>query len=123
MTPESVVAVAAALGLGGAVAAWLALPLLRGDRPAAPADARLLALLAEREAVLSSIRDLDADRSLGRIGLDEYTTRRAELTNRGVAILGMLDQVDQAAGRALGAVAGQIEADVAARHATADDQP
>jgi hypothetical protein len=114
VTTESILAALIAVGISGLLVVWLALPLVRGDRPAAPPDARLLALLAEREAVLSGIRDLDADRSLGRIGSEEYELRRSALTERGVAILGTLDLLDKAAGVAMGKVAGQIEQDVAA---------
>jgi len=48
-------------------------------------------LLAEREAILLALRDLDFDHSVGKIAPEDYAAQRAELVARGVAVLKQLD--------------------------------
>jgi hypothetical protein len=82
------------------------------DEPLRPADL----LLADRERVLTQLRDLDFDQAMSKINAEDYAAQRAQLVAEGVAILKQLD--------ALGVVPGQapagedeIEAAVAARRA------
>lgn len=105
--------------VGGALAAgaiaWLGLPLWRGDEPAGPPDPRAVGLLANREALLAAIRDLDADAALGRLNSDEHDLRRRELVERGAQVLMALDQLQAETGGETARRAAVIEAEVAAR--------
>ena len=66
--------------------------------PAAP-------LLAERERILTALRDLDFDQATGKLTEDEYAAQRAELVAQGAAALRQLDAV--APGRAPAYAGGQ----------------
>ena len=55
------VLLALTVGLAVGVSAYVALPLWRGVTPIAPPDPRAVELLARREAILATLRDLDAD--------------------------------------------------------------
>ncbi len=78
-----------ALALVVAVAAFVARPLLQRNsaRPFAASDD----LVAQREAVLIELRDLDFDHATGKIGDDDYAAQRARLTAKGVEIFRALD--------------------------------
>jgi hypothetical protein len=73
-------------------AAWIGVPLWRGDRPAEPPDAVVVGLLAEREAVLASLADLDAELAAGRLDVDEHRLQRESLVARGSRVLEALDR-------------------------------
>ena len=48
-------------------------------------------LLTEQERILDAIQELDFDQSLGKLPTNEYPARRAELIQKGVAVLRQLD--------------------------------
>lgn len=64
-----------------------------------PTDTESVARQRERlqlyyERVLRNIRDLDEDRATGKLNEDEYAFDRARWTQRGVAALKALDELD-----------------------------
>jgi hypothetical protein len=75
------------------VAAFVARPLLErantANASAAPADD----LIAQREAVLIELRDLDFDHETGKVSEDDYATQRARLVAKGVETLKALAAV------------------------------
>ena len=66
-------------------------PLL--ERPAAPggSTSTLEMLQAERESVLTALRDLDSDYSTGKITAEDHGAQRAALVQRGAEVLQALD--------------------------------
>ena len=110
------------LGLIVAVAAYLAKPLVENRAtPVTAGDRRLSALQADREAILTMIREIEMDHAMGKISLDDYQAQRASLVARGSAVLreiatlggtGEPDSVDAA-----------IEAAVAERRGRAPEKP
>jgi len=70
-------------------------------------------LLANRERVLTQLRDLDFDRTMGKINEVDYAAQRAQLVAEGVAILKQLDALGAAASQPGGEPADEIEAAVA----------
>jgi len=96
------------------VAAWVVAPLVRGVVTLDPPEPRAVALLARREAILASLRDLDADHADGRLGAADHAALRRDLVARGAATLAALDRLAaDAAGRAA-ALAADVEAEVEA---------
>jgi zinc-ribbon domain len=85
------------------------------DEPLRPAER----LLADRERVLTQMRDLDFDRAMSKINEVDFTAQRAQLVAEGVAILKQLDALGLTPGQASGAPearlapSGEIEAAVA----------
>ena len=84
------------------------------DEPLRPVDL----LLADRERVLTQLRDLDFDQTMSKINAADYAAQRAQLVAEGVAILKQLDALGLTSGEAVGsgagpAPAGEIEAAVA----------
>lgn len=100
MPAEQVALVVAAIALVAGLVAWVGLPLWRGDAGGDVPDPRVVALLAEREATLAALRDLDADHADGRVTDADYAALRAEAVARGAAALDALDALARdAAGR------------------------
>jgi hypothetical protein len=107
------------------------------EREPGPEDA----LLFERERVLTALRDLDFDHSMGKTVEEDYLTQRAQLLAQGADILeqldrlgvaapkvgaktGVDDEIEQAVARLRGRTLVQnaeaeIEASIAARRAAA----
>ncbi|HLE26923.1 MAG TPA: zinc ribbon domain-containing protein [Anaerolineales bacterium] len=96
----------------------VARPLIDGERPheaeATPADS----LLAERDNLLTALRDLDFDHATGKIADEDYTPQRAQLVARGVSVLKELEALG-AEGRI--AAEDEIEQAVAARRRAGKD--
>ncbi len=82
------------LALLALVVFTIAQPLL--DRRALRAEdvAERDRLIAERESVLISLRDLDFDFTTGKIVEEDYRPQRTELVARGAAILKRLDELE-----------------------------
>jgi hypothetical protein len=114
---EAFVLVAIAGGLVAVVATWVALPLIRGVPDAPSADPRAVALLAEREAVLATLRDLDADHAAARLDEVSYQAMRADAVERGVRVLGALDALETARAGETADLVAEIEREIAARAA------
>jgi hypothetical protein len=51
-------------------------------------------LLAEKERILTALRDLDFDNQLGKIPVEDYPGERSELLQQGAAVLKQLDVLD-----------------------------
>jgi hypothetical protein len=82
-----------ALALILLVIAFVARPVVAPSRRAtesAPPDAG--DLVAQREAVLVELRDLDFDHTIGKIDDQDHAAQRARLVARGAALLRALDQ-------------------------------
>jgi len=73
------------------VALFVAWPFSRRKLHYAGDDLEHASLLTERERILDAIQELDFDQSLGKVPAEEYPARRAELIQKGVAILRQLD--------------------------------
>jgi hypothetical protein len=103
------------------VAAFVARPLLdrasAANTSAAPADD----LIAQREAILIELRDLDFDHETGKVSDDDYATQRARLIAKGVEILKALaamSKPEHAAPASPASLDDEIEKAVAARRKT-----
>jgi hypothetical protein len=102
------------IGLILAVVAFLARPLMENRALVVNAgDHRLSALQAERESILTMIREIEMDHAMGKIGADDFQEQRAALVARGAALLRDLDALGDAS--APDSVDAAIEAAVAAR--------
>lgn len=106
------------VGLVLAVVAFLARPLVEDRAPAVTAgDHRLSALQAERDSILTMIREIEMDHVMGKISSDDFQAQRAALVARGSAVLRELDMLGGTNARE--DVDAAIEAAVAARRGTA----
>ena len=79
-------------GLGLLVVAFLARPLV--DRRVADAtadDHQLSALQAERDKILTMLREIDMDQAMGKIGAEDFQVQRAALMAHGSVVLRELD--------------------------------
>ncbi len=101
-----------------AVWAWVLAPLWRGGHSAAGPDPRVIGLLAEREAALASLRDLDADAADGRIGPADHARLRAETIAQGASILAALDRLAEGEAGSAAQRTAWIESELARRAAT-----
>lgn len=90
----SVALVALALAACAAVAGWVLLPLWRGATTLEHVDPRVVALLARRESILASIRDVDADLVAGRLDAAAHATMRDDLVRVGANVLAALDAIE-----------------------------
>lgn len=79
------------LVLLGLVALVIARPVIRQRRSSSKSSSVAEALRAEREAILTALRDLDFDHATGKVCADDYQPQRAELLARGVAVLKQMD--------------------------------
>ncbi|MCS6870644.1 MAG: hypothetical protein RML95_07475 [Anaerolineae bacterium] len=101
---------------------WIAAPLLRRKpRFAEQADAVLVERLQQHyERVLTALRDLEEDYSLGKLDQARYAAERERWITQGVEVLAELDRVgalsatDQTVGELDAAIDRQIEQAVAA---------
>lgn len=115
MTAEVLVFGALGLTLVVVVATWVIAPLFQGVVPEGRTDDKIVRLLARREAVLASLRDLDADYEDDRLGERDYDRLRSDALAEGAAILGALEELAQGADREIEAAIARIEEEVAGR--------
>lgn len=96
------------------VGAYLYAPFLRGyGQRVTPEERELSALLAERERVLSSLRDLDFDFKLGKIPAGDYPAQRMSLAQKGADILRKIDALSAEHPREAAKTGGKItDADI-----------
>jgi len=83
-------------------------------------------LLAEREAVLNALRDLDFDYALNKIPMEAYLTQRAQWVARGAEILRQLDAMappETAPLPKLAEAEAALEAAIAARRKIVERPP
>ena len=64
--------------------------------PAAQADQDLSTLLAERDHVVASIKELDDDYNLGKVPAEDYPPQRLTLLQTGADLLRKIDQLQMA---------------------------
>ena len=117
MPADSALALLAGGALIVAAVAWIGAPLWRGTAPEPPPDPRIVLLLAQREATVAAIRDLDADLALGRIDVEEHDLRRRQLVARGAALLHSLDAVGARTAGEAAVLAAQLDDEVRALRA------
>ncbi len=110
-------------GLGLLVVAFLARPLLdRRVSGATADDHQLSALQAERDKILTMLREIDMDQAMGKIGADDFQTQRAALMTHGSAVLRELDALGEVPAESTPGsddLDAAIEAAVAARRGAA----
>jgi hypothetical protein len=123
MTAEVVLVLGGIVLLVVVVAMYVGRPLLGGAAALDPVDPRAVALLTEREAVLATIRDLDADHAGGRLPESDYQRLRAESVQRGVTLLAALDGLAAEAAGATAALSAELEAEVAAARGATGARP
>lgn len=68
-------------------------PLMRRWRMRTEGNPVLSSLLAERDRVLNSLKELEFDNSLGKIPVETYPQQRLSLVQQGAEILRKLDQL------------------------------
>lgn len=101
-------------GMAVLAAAYIARPLIVGQahEPGAR-ERRLSTLYAERDQILSLIRELDVDYTLGKIVPEDYQAQRAAYVRRGADLLRAIDELEPMA--APGSAAAGDTTDVEAR--------
>ena len=117
------VSILLAIGLAVLVGVFIAFPLRGlGQSPASggTTDELTAGLKAEREAVLSALRELDFDHLTGKVADEDYAPQRAALMGRGVALLQQLETVAQPPAASAEA---QLEAEVRAARARHTERP
>jgi len=114
LSAEALAAVGLVVAIAVLVVAFVGRPLWTGEGDPPPADPRAVALLAQREAVLATLRDLDADHAAGRLPEADWQSLRAQALARGAATLAALDQVAADAAGSTADWMAIIEAEVAA---------
>lgn len=99
------------------LAMYLAQPFTEKRRPRARSeeDHRRSALMAERDSILDALQELDFDHSLGKVPEEDYPQLRAELLQKGAAILKELDSLESASDAE--DAEHRLEAAIAARRA------
>lgn len=76
------------------VVQYIGKPLLqRTGREQTPEEAHQK-LLDEKESILTSIKELDFDREMGKIDSDEYARLRSDLESQAIAVMKALDAGD-----------------------------
>jgi hypothetical protein len=78
-------------GVLALVGVYIAQPFLRSYHKAPASDQAHSSLLAERERLLSSLRELDIDHTLGKIPEEDYLVQRSELVHLGGEVMEKLD--------------------------------
>lgn len=74
-------------------AAWLALPFIRkGGTTASLPDTERNTLVNDYARVVALLRDLEEDHNTGKIDDEAYEIEKNRLSERGVALLGLLDK-------------------------------
>lgn len=72
-------------------------------------------LVAERESLLTTLRDLDFDYATGKISEEDYVPQRAQLVAQGVAVLRQLDALGVVGRDGAARVEDEVEQAIAAR--------
>lgn len=85
------------LGVLFLAAAFVGQPFMRSVPRLAADDHARSSLLAERERLLTALRDLDFDHSLGKVADEDYPAMRAELVQQGAAVMRRLDELPASA--------------------------
>lgn len=95
------VSILLALGIAAFVVMYLYAPFLEGRaRRVTAEEHELSALMAERERTLSALQELDFDYRLGKVPEEDYPAQRANLLQKGAAILKRLDELTLQTSRA-----------------------
>jgi hypothetical protein len=87
---QSILLIAGVLLLVAAFVGW---PFLQTAARRAVDDRTRSSLLAERERLLTILRELDFDYSLGKIPEEDYPAQRADLVRQGAEVMKKLDVI------------------------------
>ncbi len=96
------------------VGLFLARPLLQASRQEQKRFSHRQTLLAEKDAILDQIRDLDFDHDTGKMPDEIHERQRAQLMENAAAILQQLEQVDGSASDRPDAVESDVDAAIEA---------
>ena len=111
------------IGVTVLVVAFLARPLVERRASAVTAgEHQLSALQAERDKILTMIREIEMDHAMGKIGADDFQAQRSALVVRGSAVLREIDALGGATAASTvpaDDLDAAIEAAVASRRGTA----
>jgi hypothetical protein len=99
---------------------WVLRPLWQRHAQMPESAPLALALLAEREASLASLRDLDFELQAGRIGSERHARLREDLLARGARVLSALDRLSEDRAGETARLTAALEAEVAALLAAGD---
>lgn len=75
------------------VAAFVGWPFLQTSARRVVDDRTRSSLLAERERLITVLRELDFDHSLGKIPEDDYPDQRADLIRQGAEVMKKLEEI------------------------------
>lgn len=93
---------------------WVLRPLWQGQAPPSDSAPLTLALLAERESALASLRDLDSELQAGRIAGELHSQMREDLLSRGARVLAALDRLAEDRAGQTARLTAALEAEVEA---------
>ena len=99
----------------------VARPLLEPHRATEKGISPAGRLAAQRDSLLTALRDLDFDHATGKIGDDDYSPQRAQLVAQGVAVLKQLDALRPATPEPALSAEDALERTIAARRRPASD--
>jgi hypothetical protein len=88
-------------GISLVVGTFVARPFIMVTRSVPSADHTESSLLAERERLLVSLRELDFDHELGKVLEDDYVEQRSELVRLGAEVMEKLDTLPKASAAVL----------------------
>ena len=71
--------------------------MTRGRRDPTQAEHETSSLMAERDRVINALQELDFDFKLGKVPAEDYPEQRAELLQKGAAVLRKLDELEPVA--------------------------
>lgn len=83
---------------------FLKAPVKAPAQPEASADLRGEELIEQRDTMLRNLKDLEFDRSMGKINEDEYAALRAQMTAQVSAVLDQIDRGSRSSQAATGVV-------------------
>jgi hypothetical protein len=68
----------------------------RGRRNPTQTEHEVSSLMAERDRIINALQELDFDYKLGKVPAEDYPEQRAELLQKGAAVLRKLDELEPA---------------------------
>jgi hypothetical protein len=113
MEPSTLLLLLAGLAMLLVAVWWIATPVVKGVVSTSEPDPRAVALLARREAVLASLRDLEADHRDGRLSDQQYNDLRKRALAEGAATLAALDSIAEQSETRAAKVVAELEAELA----------
>jgi hypothetical protein len=91
--------------------AFVARPFFASTHSSPAADRTRSRLMAERERLLTALRELDFDYALGKVPAEDYPLQRAELVRQGAEVMRRLDELPSPRPRAAQSQAAALATD------------